>query len=131
MDLQFESTDEFEAALAQFPLSTQNRVMRKINTISPDNPVHWPGQLMKPVVPKLHSNLASSLYIMRVDGDIRIILVVDQDPLFDQVIITLLQIARYDDVDSEKAYKHWAKILYQDDLAAFEPTEALEALTAQ
>lgn len=125
MDLIFESTAEFEADLAQFPQKVRNQVIRKTNLLESLAQGHLPSQLCKPIQPKLLSGLASSLYVMRVDPYLRIILTVDRDPLFDQLTITLLQIVRHDDVEVEKAYKSWAKRLYQDDLATFEPIETL------
>ena len=54
----------------------------------------------------------SSLYTLKVSSQLRLILSVDEDPIFVQVIFTLFRVVKHDDLD--KAYKSVAQSLYQD-----------------
>jgi hypothetical protein len=54
----------------------------------------------------------SSLYTLKVSYQLRLILSVDEDPIFGQVIFTLFRVVKHDDLD--KAYRGVAESLYQD-----------------
>jgi hypothetical protein len=56
----------------------------------------------------------STLYSMKVGHNLRILLAVDDDPLFDQTIFTLLRVIQHKDLS--KAYKGIAESLYQSTL---------------
>jgi len=58
----------------------------------------------------------SSLYALRVNKDIRIILTVDDDPLFDQILITLLHVVRHSNLN--KVFNGIAESIYQNTLNA-------------
>ncbi len=58
----------------------------------------------------------STLYCMPV-GRLRVLLTVDEDPLFAQRIITLLRVFHRQDMG--KGFRGMAQSLYQDDLAGF------------
>ena len=54
----------------------------------------------------------SSLYVLRVSQKLRVILAVDEDPIFDQVIFTLYRVVKRDNLDKE--YQGIAESLYQE-----------------
>lgn len=45
------------------------------------------------------SSLGSSLYVLKVNKDLRIILASEEDPLFDEHVLTLLRLAKHDDLE--------------------------------
>jgi hypothetical protein len=53
----------------------------------------------RPVVPVLRSKLQSSLYSIRAARDIRVLATIDDDPLFDRIIVTLLRVVRKKNID--------------------------------
>lgn len=55
--------------------------------------------------------LDSSLYVLRASPQIRVILTIEEDPLFDQKIVTLFRVVRHDDMD--RAFNSIAESLYQ------------------
>ena len=54
----------------------------------------------------------SSLYTLRVSQKLRVVLAVDEDPIFGQAIFTLFRAIQHDELD--RAYKAVAESLYQD-----------------
>ncbi len=62
--------------------------------------------------------LESSLYVLRVSPQIRVILTIEADPLFDQKVITLFRVVKHDDM--ERAFNSIAESLYQQ----FRPEES-------
>jgi Txe/YoeB family toxin of Txe-Axe toxin-antitoxin module len=54
----------------------------------------------------------SSLYTLKVSQTLRVILTVDEDPIFDQVIFTLFRVVNL--VDVPMTYQAIAKSLYQE-----------------
>jgi hypothetical protein len=53
----------------------------------------------------------TSLYTLKVSQKLRVVLAVDEDPVFGQVIFTLYRVVEHNDLD--KAYKGVAESLYQ------------------
>jgi hypothetical protein len=53
----------------------------------------------------------SLLYTLKVSHKLKVILTVDEDPVFGQVIFTLFRVVKYDELD--KAYRGVAESLYQ------------------
>lgn len=67
---------------------------------------------------KMPEGLESSLYVLRVSPQIRVILTIEADPLFDQKVITLFRVVKHDDM--ERAFNSIAESLYQQ----FRPEES-------
>lgn len=53
-----------------------------------------------------------SLHTLKVSQELRMILAVDEDPIFGQVIFTLFRVVKHNDLDT--AYKGVAEVLYQE-----------------
>lgn len=53
----------------------------------------------------------SSLYVLKASQKIRVILSIDEDPIFNRVVLTLFRAVRHDDLDA--AQKDIAESLYQ------------------
>jgi hypothetical protein len=114
MDLVFEATKGFEKDLDQLDKSERNRIIEKINEkcqlLLSDRRAFRRG-LIQPCRLKLAIGFKSSLYALKVPADWRVILAVDDDPIFDQILVTLLRVVR--DAELTKAYQETAQVLYQ------------------
>src|SRR5690606_35031546 len=60
---------------------------------------------------KLAYGLDGSLWIMRVSRDLRVLVTIDNDPLFDQTLVTLLDTAHVDKLD--RTLQSVSESLYQ------------------
>ncbi len=61
---------------------------------------------------RLGDKLQSTLYVARVGPKLRLLFTLDDDPLFDRIMVTLFRLVKADDVD--KAYHQVAQSLYED-----------------
>ena len=72
------------------------------------------ARLQRPVVLRLTGGLGASLYSLRAGRDLRIILTIDDDPLFGRTLVTLFRAVRHDDLAG--AYRSIAHALYAGEL---------------
>ncbi|TVP68053.1 MAG: hypothetical protein EA343_00170, partial [Nodularia sp. (in: Bacteria)] len=61
---------------------------------------------------RLNENYDSSIYSLKINEKIRIILTIDDDPIFERTVITLFRAVKPE--DAAKAYNSVAETLYQD-----------------
>ena len=121
MDLLFESTKKFEKELKKFTDRDKHLIVGKINQYCAfllNEPKQFYSRAFKPCRLHLTGEYEDSLYALRVNKDIRVVLTVDEDPLFEQIIITLLHVARHSTIN--KVYKGIAESLYQKTLDQIE-----------
>ena len=115
MNLVFHSTETFEQNLHQFDTCLQEQIVQRVNKVAQafieDRRV-FAQQARKPYNFKLSNGFDSSLYSIVVEPDLRVILTVDDDPLFDQTIVTLLRVVKR--LDLTNAYTAVAESLYQN-----------------
>ncbi|CAB1253225.1 conserved hypothetical protein [Clostridiaceae bacterium BL-3] len=106
MELVFESTKEFKKDLNKFEKKDQGKIIEKLNcycsTLLNDSSIFY-SKVYKPYIFMLKDNFEQSLYSMRISIDIRVILAVDEDPLFNQILITLFRVVKHDEL--KKAFK--------------------------
>ncbi len=117
MSLRFESTKKFEKELSKFSAMDRKQIILKLNQYSQlleSDPGGFYKKAYQPMKLILKGNHKSSLYALRVNRDIRVLMTVDEDPLFDQVLITLLHVVRRSDLN--KAFKGIAESIYQKEL---------------
>ena len=117
MNLRFESTKKFEKELDGFSAKDKKQIIQKLNKYSQlleSEPENFYKKAYQPMKLKLKGDSESSLYALKINLDIRLIITVDEDPLFDQTIITLLHAVRHSSID--KAFKSIAESLYQKEL---------------
>jgi mRNA-degrading endonuclease RelE of RelBE toxin-antitoxin system len=117
MTIRFESTKKFEKELGKFPREEKARIVQKLNQYSQlleQKTGDFYKHAYQPVKLKLAGDNESSLYALRVDREIRIIMTVDEDPLFEQTLITLLHVVRHSELD--KVFKGIAESIYQNKL---------------
>jgi hypothetical protein len=115
MDILIESTKKFEDDLSVLIENEKVTTIQKINDCvsrfstpkkSVDTELNPPANL---------SNLngyESSLYTLKISEKLGVILAIDEDPIFEQIIFTLYRAVKQDDLD--QAYKRIAESLYQE-----------------
>ena len=99
MELLFESTNRFEKDLKSFDKPDKKRIINALNQYGSevrDDPSVTPHRVRPLRIPQLKDVLDTTLYELRVSPKIRVILTLDEDPIFDQIIIGLLRVARHD-----------------------------------
>ena len=117
MNILFQSSEKFEKDIKSFQTKEREKIISKINFYCSD--LNSNGKLFyqhayRPFKVILPNDFGSSLYVLRITSDIRVILTQDEDPLFDQVIVTLLRVVRQNSL--EKAFKGMAESLYQENI---------------
>ncbi|MEH2298697.1 MAG: hypothetical protein V7K88_06470 [Nostoc sp.] len=115
MDILIESTRSFEKDLGRLSEEEKAAAVKKINdcaSLFPTQKADVYRKLRRLRLPSDINGYESSLYTLRVSQKLRVILTVDEDPIFGQVIFTLFRVAKHDDLD--KAYKGVAESLYQE-----------------
>jgi len=117
MGLEFLTTAAFQEDLNQLNAPSRTRVAQSIDRRGQLAMTHrdvFHKGLMRPGVKKLAGGLDSSLYVLPVGKDLRVILALDDDPIFDRTIVTLLRVVQRD--KAEDAYKTTARALYSERL---------------
>ncbi|NTV67824.1 MAG: hypothetical protein HGB06_09135 [Chlorobaculum sp.] len=110
----FQASEEFEKDIKSFHAKEREQIASKINLYCSDfedDPTLFRQHSYRPLKVILPDDLGSSLYAIRINQDIRVILTLDDDPLFGQTIVTLLRAVRHDSL--EKAFRDIAESLYQ------------------
>lgn len=114
MEIKFDITRYFEKDLKQLGAEDQSNIAISINRYAATFDI-WHGgksqHIYQPHKILLPNGLDSSLYVLRATDQIRVILAIDEDPLFDQKIVTLIRVVKHDDLD--RAFNSIAKSLYQ------------------
>lgn len=114
MELQFDITRRFEKELKKLSKEDQRRIAvsldRHAASFDPDHGaatmhIYQPHKLVLP------EGMDSSLYILRATDKLRVILTVENDPLFGRKTITLIRVVSHDELD--RAYNSIAESLYQ------------------
>lgn len=114
MDIVFESTEQFEQQLKEFSESERYNIINQINLCSQLLPNEYNASNKLEQLDKISliNGYESSLYSLKVSADIRAILTIDEDPIFNQLIITLFRVVNR--ADARKAYQAVARAIYQD-----------------
>lgn len=119
MELVFKSTRQFDKDLKKFSHLDRTFIVETINQyaqfFATDATLFY-QKVYRPVPINLKDGLESSLYVLKVQRYIRIILTVDEDPIFDQVIFTLIRTVHRENL--EKAFLSMAKSLYQSEITS-------------
>ncbi|WP_223265348.1 hypothetical protein [Nostoc sp. 'Peltigera membranacea cyanobiont' 210A] len=114
VDVLIESTRSFEKDLGSLSEDEKAAAVQKINdcaSLFPTQKADVYRKLRRLPLPSDINGYESSLYTLRVSQKLRVILTVDEDPIFGQVIFTLFRVVKHDNLD--KAYKGVAESLYQ------------------
>ena len=113
MEVRINITKGFEKDLGKLTSQEQSTVKKKLNYLIE---LIRSGNSTSSHLYRLHKihlieKLESSLYIFKVNKDIRIILTSENDPLFDEHLLTLLKVVRHKDL--EKSFKSVSESIYQ------------------
>lgn len=126
MEIIYNITKPYEKDFKKLSSLHQSQVVKKVNQYMPlyltdKNSFHRVA--LKPHFIKivLKNNYEPTLLILRVNRDIRLFFTIDEDPIFDQLIITLLRIGKHSDLNN--IYKGLAESLYQTYLNSIDYTE--------
>lgn len=114
MNLEFLITESFDNDIKQLPAAQQNRIRNEINLVS--------GSLLNgrtcfmekasiPYIFNLKGGLESSLYTVKVGDEKKMVVAVDDDPIFNKVSLTMFRLVNDD--DAEKVYKEVGEQLYK------------------
>ena len=115
MNTEFDITRHFEKDLTLFSKENQNIVTDSINQYAPvfdienGDPTH---HIYQPCKIQLPEGLDSSLYVLQATNQISVLLTIEDDPLFDRKLITLIRVVNHDKLDN--AFNAVAKSLYQN-----------------
>ncbi|MBU7581813.1 MAG: hypothetical protein KAF91_02685 [Nostoc sp. TH1S01] len=115
MEILIESTKEFEKDLDKFNNREKFKIVKKLNRyvdLISKNRNLLENQAFKLRNIKFNTEYDSSLYALIIDKNIRIILTIDDDPIFDTTVITLFRVVSTE--DAVQAYSSVAEYLYQD-----------------
>ena len=115
MDILIESTRNFEQDLERLSNEEKAITVKKINdcaSLFPTQKVDVYRKLRRLSLLLGLNGYESSLCTLKVSQKLRVILAVDEDPIFGQVIFTLFRVVEHDDIDA--VYRGIAESLYQD-----------------
>jgi len=114
MDVLIESTKKFEKDLKNLTNTERSITVKKINdcaALLPNHQFNYRKLRRMPLSSAL-KGYESSLYTLKVSQKLRVILAVDEDPIFDQFILTLFRVVKWDEID--QVYQSIAESLYQE-----------------
>ncbi|GAA6619972.1 hypothetical protein [Scytonema sp. NUACC26] len=116
MEILIESTKEFEQDLEAFTQPDRTVIVNKMNQyfqriLNDKNSlshIHYLEQLKKINI----NSYDSSLYSLIIAPTIRVIITIDEDPIFDRIIITLFRVVKA--VEASEAYTAVANSIYKE-----------------
>ena len=113
MELIIEITKSFNKDLKKLQKNEQEKTKDKINSFVESFQQNGNSRkLYRLEKIKLPTNLSSSLFLLRIDVQIRAIVTFEKDPLFNQTVLTLFRVIKHSEL--EKAFKSVADSLYQN-----------------
>ncbi len=111
VDILIESTRSFEKDIAKLNKNEKTTIVEEINAWAGLFPTQQPYTYCLPsLLPDLNG-YESSLSVLNVSQELRLILSIEEDQLFEQVVFTLFRVVKNNDL--HQAYKSVADGLYQ------------------
>jgi hypothetical protein len=123
--IEFRSVENFERDLEGLDAPERRRIIDAINAKSPlwvKDRRKAEKEFLRPYRFLLRGGLESSLYEIRVGRDRRVILAVDDDPIFGRVIVTLMRVVPKR--ERKTAYDELAKLLYPGQILEVQTSES-------
>lgn len=120
MEIMFHTTRPFEKDIRKINKKEKNKIIMIVNQLAniySNDKATFNKYAFRPMI-TLRGGLTSSLYIIRAGVSIRIICTIDEDSLFDQLIITLLRIAKSPD-EYSKVFSQLTESLYHKNLIEY------------
>ena len=115
MELVFDITQSFSDDMAGLPLVQKEAISNQINLISKsllNGQVEFKQNSLIPYNFNLKGGLDSSLYLIKADKDKRMVVSVDEDPVFDKITLTLFRLA--DRNTADEIYKEVGENIYKE-----------------
>lgn len=114
MKLEFLITEHFDKDIKELPKQQQSRIKKEINDVS-GSLLNGKTSFMKkasmPYIFNLKGGLDSSLYLVQVDENKKMIAAVDDDPIFDKITLTMFRLV--DESNADETYKEVGEQLYK------------------
>ncbi len=112
-----QTTPEFRNDLHRLSSEDRTRVavaLRRSYDLLRNNRGGFSARAKRPQAIHLKGGFSSSLYSLGVGRDIRLILAVDEDPVFAQTLVTLFRAVHHNELD--RAYRSVASCLYRNQI---------------
>jgi len=103
MDIYYETTRQYEKDLRKFSDVDQEKIEDVINKTFEAYNVNkkLPSvKVYRPCKVKLPQGIESSLFVLRITRDIRLIFSIDDDILYNKTVVTLFRIVRHDKLEA-------------------------------
>lgn len=113
MELEFDITQPFNEDINKLSNFEKEAVINQINSVSQSllkGQTAFKENSYVPYIFSLKGGLDSSLFLIRVNQDKRVVAAVDEDPIFNKISLTLFRLI--DKNQAEKVYKEVGKALY-------------------
>ncbi|NET02388.1 MAG: hypothetical protein F6K62_09165 [Sphaerospermopsis sp. SIO1G2] len=115
MDILIESTKDFEKDLEQFTDAEKFKIIKEMNSnfellSSNSNSFYEHSEQLRNI--KLNHDYDSTIYCLKINNERRVILTIDDDPIFDCILITLFRLVEHK--NAQQAYNAVAEIIYRD-----------------
>ncbi|AFZ56542.1 hypothetical protein H6G54_24685 [Anabaena cylindrica FACHB-243] len=115
MDILIESTKDFEKDLERFNDTEKFKIIKEMNRhfellSSENNSFYQHSEQLRNI--KLNHSYDSTIYSLKINDQQRIILTIDDDPIFGCILVTLFRIVNIE--DAQQAYNAIAEFIYQD-----------------
>lgn len=114
MKLEFLITEGFDNDIKELSQQQQSHIKKEINEIS-GSLLNGRTSFMKkasiPHIFNLKGGLDSSLYLVQIDEDKKMIAAVDDDPIFDKITLTMFRLV--DESNADETYKEVGEQLYK------------------
>ena len=112
-----QTTPEFRGDLERLSPADRRRIQQVLSggyATLRENPRAFFARLRRPVPIQLRNGYTSSLYALSVGRDFGIVISVDDDPVFDQTLVTLFRVVQQDEL--ERSFRSTAQLLYGDQI---------------
>ncbi|MEA5550259.1 hypothetical protein VB713_04550 [Anabaena cylindrica UHCC 0172] len=115
MDILIESTKDFEKDLERFSDTEKFKIIKEMNRnfellSSENNSFYQHSEQLRNI--KLNHSYDSTIYSLKINDQQRVILTIDDDPIFGCILVTLFRIVKME--DAQQAYNAIAEFIYQD-----------------
>ncbi|WP_413175581.1 hypothetical protein [Anabaena azotica] len=115
MDILIESTKDFEKDLEKFTDTEKFRIIKEMNRnfellSSENNSFYEHSEQLRNI--KLNHDYDSTIFCLKINEEQRIILTIDDDPIFGCILITLFRLVNSE--EAQQAYNAIAEFIYQD-----------------
>jgi len=114
MELEFDITQSFSDDMAHLSEQDRGLVINQINLVSAsllNGQKAFKENSSIPYIFNLKFGFDSSLYVVKADQNNRIILAVDEDPVFDKISLTFFRLV--DKTEAERAYRETGEYIYK------------------